>query len=187
VEFFLLYLANCRLINSIPMHKIKINEKTYEVNFSHDNNKGLVNGVDFELDLAQKNESQFHLIKSNQSYCIDVLDINYQTKNIVLKINGQVYEGTVEDDLDILLKKMGIENKPKSGANELHAPMPGLVLAVNIEKGQLVTKGDTLIVLEAMKMENNLKAEGDLVVKDIHCSKGNTVNKNQLLISFENS
>ena len=169
------------------MYKIKINENIYEVSFSKkDNNEGSINGTGFELDIAKKNDSQFHLIKDNKSYLVDLLHIDYEAKKVELKINGETYKGSVEDDLDILLKEMGIENKNKSKANELYAPMPGLVLAVNIEKSQNITKGDTLIVLEAMKMENNLKAESNLVVKDIHCKRGDTVNKNQLLISFEN-
>jgi biotin carboxyl carrier protein len=55
-----------------------------------------------------------------------------------------------------------------------------------LKKVKKITKGDTLIVLEAMKMENNLKAESDSIIKDVHCSQGDTVDKNQLLISFEN-
>lgn len=183
MEFFFLYLCD----KLTPMNKIYLNGDVYEVNFdSNDVNKGVINGHDFELDIVQRNDSQYHLIKDDKSYCIDVLQVDYDTKEIRLKINGQIYEGRVENDLDILLKKMGIENKSKSANNELRAPMPGMVLSVNIEKGQKITNGDTLVVLEAMKMENNLKADSNLKVKEIHCSKGDTVNKNQLLISFEN-
>ncbi len=170
------------------MHKIYLNGDVFEVNFDSSDsvNKGVINGIDFELDIAQRNDSQYHIIKDDKSYCIDVLHIDYETKEVRLKINGQIYEGKAENDLDILLKKMGIETKSKSVTNELRAPMPGMVLSVNIEKGKKITRGDTLIVLEAMKMENNLKAESDSIVKDVYCSKGDTVDKNQLLISFEN-
>jgi len=169
------------------MHKIKLNGEVYEVVFdtSDNRNSGTINGANFDLDIEQRNESQYHLIKDDRSYCIDVLHINYETKEIKLKINGQIYDGSVQNDLDVLLKEMGIESKAKSVVNELHAPMPGMVLAINVEKGQQINKGDTLIVLEAMKMENNLKADSDVIVKEIHCIKGDTVDKGQQLISFE--
>jgi acetyl/propionyl-CoA carboxylase alpha subunit len=131
---FLLYLAN----KSKTMHKIYLNGDVFEVNFDSidTSSKGVINGQDFELDLAQRNDSQYHLIKDNKSYCIDVLKVDYESKEVTLKINGQTYDGKVENDLDVLLKKMGIETKSKSAANELRAPMPGMVLSVNIEKGK---------------------------------------------------
>jgi len=169
------------------MYNINIDDKIFKVNLDSSTGKdsGKINGSNFKIDIAKKNDSQYHVIKNDKSYCIDVLDVDFSLKIIKLKINGQVYEGTIQNDLDILLKKMGIENKSKSIINELHAPMPGMVLSVKVQKGQKVKKGDTLLVLEAMKMENNLKAESEVVVKDIHCEIGDTVDKNQLLISYE--
>jgi len=169
------------------MLKIKLNGNVYEIDFltKEEKNSGKINGNDFNLDIEQRNDSQYHLIKDNKSYCIDILSIDYDTKEIKLSINGHIYNGTVQDDLDILLKEMGIESKSKSVANELRAPMPGMTLAINVKNGQEVKKGETLMVLEAMKMENNLKADSDVTIKEIHCAKGETVNKNQLLISFE--
>jgi len=67
----------------------------------------------------------------------------------------------------------------------IKAPMPGLVLDVLVESGQTITKGDQLLILEAMKMENVLKAAGDGVVKSIEIKKGNTVEKGQILVEME--
>ncbi|MCL4120534.1 UNVERIFIED_CONTAM: hypothetical protein GTU68_029062 [Idotea baltica] len=63
--------------------------------------------------------------------------------------------------------------------------MPGLVLDILVVAGQSIQKGDKLLVLEAMKMENNLKAVGDGIVKKVAIQKGNTVDKGDLLIEFE--
>lgn len=165
--------------------QVKINNHEYQINISADKHSGTVNNEPFKLDLARRNESQFHLIKDNRSFCVDILHVDYEKKEVKLKINGQLYEGLLQDDIDQLLKKMGFENKSKVAKNEIHAPMPGLVLNILVEKGQKISKGDVILVLEAMKMENNLKAESEGVIKQIHCKKGDTVNKSQLLITFE--
>jgi len=62
--------------------------------------------------------------------------------------------------------------------------MPGLVLDILVSEGQTIQKGDSLLVLEAMKMENNLKAINDAVVKKINVSKGDKVEKNTVLIEL---
>ena len=72
-----------------------------------------------------------------------------------------------------------------SKVNDLKAPMPGLVLEILVCEGDKINKGDTLVVLEAMKMENALKAVADATVKKISIKKGNTVEKNQVLVHLE--
>ena len=69
--------------------------------------------------------------------------------------------------------------------NDIKAPMPGLILEVNVKEGDEVKEGDYLLVLEAMKMENALTAPRDAVIKSISVEKGQTVEKNQLLIEME--
>jgi biotin carboxyl carrier protein len=69
--------------------------------------------------------------------------------------------------------------------NNVKAPMPGLVVNILVEIGQEIKKGDSLVILEAMKMENVLKATGDAKVKSILISKGGAVTKGQIMIEFE--
>ena len=75
-------------------------------------------------------------------------------------------------------------NATASKVNELKAPMPGLIVAIRVQPGQVVQKGDPLLVLEAMKMENILKAPADAVVKAIRVGLRDNVQKGQVLISF---
>ncbi len=70
-------------------------------------------------------------------------------------------------------------------AGSLKAPMPGLVVKVEVEVGQHVKKGDGLVIVEAMKMENELKAHSPAVIKEIKVKPGQPVEKNQILIVFE--
>ena len=69
--------------------------------------------------------------------------------------------------------------------NEVLAPMPGLVIQIIAKEGMQVVKGDPLIVLEAMKMENMIKSPTDGIVKSVEVQQNKTVDKNQVLIRFE--
>ncbi len=71
-----------------------------------------------------------------------------------------------------------------SKVNEVKAPMPGLVLDIRVSEGDEVKKGDPILVLEAMKMENIIKSPTDGVIKKINVKKGLAVEKNQVLINF---
>ncbi|MBL7811956.1 MAG: acetyl-CoA carboxylase biotin carboxyl carrier protein subunit [Bacteroidetes bacterium] len=79
---------------------------------------------------------------------------------------------------------MGLDQLTKPKAQTIKAPMPGLVLDVCTEPGMEVKKGDKVLVLEAMKMENIIKAQGDGIVGKVLVEKGQAVDKNQLLIEF---
>lgn len=83
-----------------------------------------------------------------------------------------------------LMERMGLEEAGASAAKELRAPMPGKVLEVLVEKGQDVNEGDPMLVLEAMKMENVLRAAGEGCIGSIFVSPGEAVEKDAVLISL---
>ena len=168
------------------MLKINIGDKEYTVKFKQNSLlKGQVEGQDFELDIIKKDEVSYHLIKDNKSYNIEIVEVDNEGKIVNLKINGVPYLGKALSEMDLLLKEMGMDNLSTKKLKELKAPMPGLVLDIQVNEGDEVNEGDKLVVLEAMKMENNLKAESGGKVKSINCSKGQAVEKNEVLIIFE--
>jgi len=169
------------------MLKIKINSKTeHQVEFdSSENKSGKLNGNPFEWDVVKVKDGNFHILKNNKSYNAEVVKMDYEKKEFVLKINGNKYSLQVKDKFDDLLKSLGFENFASGKVNEIKAPMPGLVLDVLVKAGSEVKKGDPIMVLEAMKMENILKSPTDGKIKKINVEKRQAVEKNQVLINFE--
>lgn len=94
-------------------------------------------------------------------------------------------DALVQDHRDQLLAAWGADSGVAGHESNLDAPMPGLVLKVLVDVGDPVQRGDALVVLEAMKMENDIKAHFDGTVAAIHVSAGDAVGKGQLLIEFE--
>ena len=98
-------------------------------------------------------------------------------------MRGRLFEAQVLDERAILL--MQRRGAQPSGSGEVHAPMPGLVVAVTAEIDQPVQQGDTVIILESMKMQNELKSPVDGVVAAIHAEAGQAVDKNALLVEIK--
>lgn len=96
-------------------------------------------------------------------------------------IAGQRFEVKVEDERAKLLAGL-IRSGAASGVATVSAPMPGLVVGVPVEQGAEVTEGQTVVVLEAMKMENDLSAPITGQIKEIRVSKGQTVDQGEILI-----
>lgn len=168
------------------MYTVNTKEKKFEIEFApHSSTSGEMNGQRFELDLIQTGPNSLHLIKDHQSLIIDILETNYQTNEFTFKIKGCKYTVSVKDSISTLLEKLGMSQAPTQKMNQLKAPMPGLVVDVLVQVQQTVQPGDKLLLLEAMKMENNLLATASGTVKAIHCVKGQAVEKNQVLIEFE--
>jgi biotin carboxyl carrier protein len=135
--------------------------------------------------MISTNSNQFHILQNNKSYNAEIVSINLEEKILQIRVNENVYQVQVKNRMDLLLSKMGMTNAASQKANDLKAPMPGLVLKINVEEGQVVKKGDSLLILEAMKMENVLKAAGDGVVKAIKVKQRDAVEKGQLLIQMQ--
>jgi biotin carboxyl carrier protein len=100
-------------------------------------------------------------------------------------IRGRQYQVKVEDEREKRLKTAGGGGGVAGGEFHLKAPMPGLVVAVLIEEGQEVKKGQVMLILESMKMQNELKAPRDGVMGRIRVKAGESVEQRQTLLSVQ--
>lgn len=166
------------------MLKVIINEQqAFEVETK--NETTTLNGQPFAWDLVALDNGHFHIIKDDRSFNAEVVEADYADKSFKIKVNETIYNVAAKDRFDLLLEQMGINNSTKNKVNNIKAPMPGLIWDIKVQAGDVVKAGDVVLVLVAMKMENALKSSGDGVVKSIKVNKGDSVDKNQVLIEFE--
>lgn len=103
----------------------------------------------------------------------------------LIELEGRAFELRVEDERARHIRELAASAAPAHARLEVRAPMPGLIVKVEVEVGREVEAGDGLVVIEAMKMENELRAEASGTVLEIHVDPGATVDRNDLLAVIE--
>jgi biotin carboxyl carrier protein len=124
------------------------------------------------------------ILDNNKAKLVSVKEVNHELKRYQIQIDGRIYLVQISDAVDQLILKMNLKSKKSNQLKELRAPMPGLVRQVNVQVGDEVDSGDSLFILEAMKMENVLKSPVNGIVSDLFVKPGESVEKNQILLSF---
>lgn len=166
------------------MLQIAVNEKR---TFSVDQQDGvwLIDNQPVDCDIQLQPNGLISLLVNNKSYTATVENVDYKAKQLTVSIDGVLRTLAISEPMDLLLASMGMDLKAMQKAEPVKAPMPGMVLKVLVEPGQKISKGDGLLILEAMKMENVLKATGDATVKSINVSERTAVEKGAVLIELE--
>ena len=141
-------------------------------------------GVDGAV-LHWEDETFFSLSFNGKTFFGEVLEEKTESNYLKLKLNHRVFEIRKKGELDDLISEMGLDVPKVRKLKELQAPMPGRIVNVAIEVGQELNVGDDILSLEAMKMENVLKAEGVGKVKEILIKTDDVVEKGAVLIEFE--
>jgi biotin carboxyl carrier protein len=124
------------------------------------------------------------ILDNNKSKLVSVKGVDHELKRYQIQIDGRIYQVQISDAVDQQILKMNLKSKKSNQLKELRAPMPGLVRQVNVKVGDQVDAGDSLFILEAMKMENILKSPVNGTVSDLFVKPGESVEKNQILLSF---
>jgi biotin carboxyl carrier protein len=166
------------------MLKIKVNNK-FAFDIEQNKTSTTVNGKEILFDLYNIDTNTVSILYGHKSYLAEVVEMNHADRTCIIKVNGTQYTLVVKDQFDELLHKLGMDRAAGAKVADLKAPMPGMVLKVLVGPGDEVKKGDNLLVLEAMKMENIIKSPSDLRIKSVKVSPGVKVEKNEILIIFE--
>ncbi|MBL0145937.1 MAG: acetyl-CoA carboxylase biotin carboxyl carrier protein subunit [Chitinophagaceae bacterium] len=161
--------------NSNKVFKVKAND----FEFTIDN--AALNAADF----IKKSPTDFNLIKNNRSVNARLIETDMPGKFLQIEVEGEIFNIEIKDELDQMLDQMGFNSASTKHIKEVKAPMPGLVLEVNVTQGQEVKEGDRLLILSAMKMENSILIHADAKIKNIKVSAGQAVDKGQVLVELE--
>lgn len=135
--------------------------------------------------LRWEDQRFFTITYKGKKFRGEVMENRMEEGMLVLKLNHRVFEVKREGALDELIASLGMDKPKLRKLKQLKAPMPGRVVGVSVEIGQEIEPGDALLTLEAMKMENVLKAEGIGKVKAIAVNPQDVVEKGGILIEFE--
>ena len=156
--------------------KLKVNNE-----FEYDLNKESIE----ELDIQVVNANSYHILRDSLPFHTEVVQADFQNKKYTIRVNSGTYDVSISDHLDLLIDKMGFALSSTRDVGMIEAPMPGLILDINVRIGQAVNEDDPLVILEAMKMENVITSPRDGIIKNISVKKGQAVDKKHVLIEFE--
>jgi len=159
--------------------------KNFRVNVNQNQNFELNTDKLKELDLIQNGELKYHLLNENKSFQVEIIQADFYKREYTIVLNSKTYHLKISNALDLMIEKMGYSFNGSKKLNAIHAPMPGIIIGLEIKQGDVVKEGDTVLILEAMKMENSIKCPKDGVIKSIFVEEGSAVEKNKLLIELE--
>jgi biotin carboxyl carrier protein len=154
--------GNAYRVEILDDHHLMLNGKPYDVDFTAIGNQPvyslLINGRSLEAHAVPRGEGWQVLL------------------------HGRMFEARVEDEQAIRVRALAHPAADASGEFQLRAPMPGLVVGIPVAVGQAVAKGAALVILESMKMQNELRSERDGTVQEIRVQTGQTADHNQVLV-----
>ena len=142
------------------------------------------NLMDYEVLEINYHKKEIFLLNGLKKYKCEILKENIKNQTYVIKINGHISSIRLMKSVEKTIEKLGINKNFLQNVSVIKAPMPGLILEVMFKVGDKVKKGEPIIVLEAMKMENILTSPVDAIIKEIKVKPQQTVEKNNVLINF---
>ena len=133
-----------------------------------------------------REDNRFFTVEWNgKKFLGEVTEEKMEQGYIRVKINHREFLLEKEGKLDTLIKELGLDKEKIKKLKQLKSPMPGRVIGIIVKPGDHVVVGDELLTLEAMKMENALKSDGEGIVKSIEVFLQDVVEKGKVLITFE--
>ena len=164
--------------------KQKIIYENEQLDLEIDLNVGLalINGEHFEYEISEYN-GRYYFRVGNQLWIL--ADVQVKGTQIQFNIDGYPVQLQIKNEQALLLETLGMKPELEQSTKDIKAPMPGKVLSIEVEEGNQVQEGETILVLEAMKMENEIKSPIEGRIKTIQVELGQTIDKQTLLVELE--
>ncbi|MCK4577568.1 MAG: acetyl-CoA carboxylase biotin carboxyl carrier protein subunit [Candidatus Marinimicrobia bacterium] len=140
-----------------------------------------INGQEPQLDLVRLSRYSYSLLMDGASH---FLSIRPSREGYMVTLRQQTYIIKLRTELDLTIDKMGLRNKAASRSGTVAAPIPGLIGAINVAEGDVIQVGDKLLILEAMKMENEIVAGQNGTVRTVLVETGQAVEKGTALLEL---
>ena len=161
---------------------VTIGERELEVDLGPEGVR--VDRKEVQVDLVEMDGTEVHtLLLGGKSHRI--LATKNGSEEWTLHLSGRQLRAQVVDERTRAIKEMTGIKGGTGGPKSLRAPMPGLVIKVDVEEGDEVSPGQGLVIVEAMKMENELKSDGGGRISRILVAPGQIVEKDQVLVEFQ--
>jgi biotin carboxyl carrier protein len=169
-----------------PDIEVKLNDHLAKVQIlSEDGNilKVLVDGKKYELDLIAVEDCIYSILYKNKSYSVELIE----GENDKTFTANTLYQSFNIEIIDAESRYLANRDKTKGLGvhNVISSPMPGRIVRIPVTEGQIISEGQTVIVVSAMKMESEYKSSKDGMIKHIHVKEGDVVNGHQPLITIE--
>ena len=166
-------------------YEIKLEHRTARIEMLNRAGNKILLAVDdrkYELDVVMVEKGVYSILYNGHSYNIELIEGKSSKEYIVNTFARSFLAEIIDAETKYLNNRLhGTENK---GGNEISSPMPGKVVKIHVSIGEHVSAGQTLIVVEAMKMQSEFKATADQVITEILVKEGDTVNTHQIMIKL---
>jgi len=158
-----------------------VNGQTFDVEINEDG-RILVNGEERVVDFRELRRGELYSVLLDHRSFEAVIEERDDLYHVLMA--GDLYEVKVTDERSRRLESAFMAFGDTGGEASIRAPMPGLIVRVPVVEGQAVVKGETVIILESMKMENELKSPRDGTVHRVNVEPGDSVEQNRVLVTI---
>ena len=167
-------------------YEIKLEHRTARIELLNRAGSKVLLAVDdrkYELDIVMVEKGVYSILYNGQSYNVELIE-GASGKEYIVNTFARSFNAEIIDAETKYLHNR-LQGAEQEGENDISSPMPGKVVKIPVSIGEHVTSGQTLIVVEAMKMQSEFKASADRVVREILVKEGDTVNAHQVMIKLE--